>query len=230
MECIKVKQMPISEELQKHFSHLCQFLDYDEIESIYKVIEYIIENYAYKEREYAHINRGKNHNFGTLLEKEGDENHVELSDEEIQRINDEAPLTLTVIHNHPNSSAPGRDDFFVLITHGSVRNMVVFGITGNLYIVQKTNSNLYINHSDTKAKDDLKERLEKAWKLTGTVYAQDKYPNLTPKERVERIRRSTPEEQKEFFTAVSNKYFIRICEDDEYEFNYYPKRLNKNGR
>jgi hypothetical protein len=200
----------MSAELQKHIFLLRYFLelDADEIESVNKTIGHIINSCAYMEKEYAHITRSRTHNFDTLLEKEGTENHVEFSDEELRIIDKEAPLTLTVIHNHPNSTAPGHDDFFMLITHRSLRNMVVFGVIGSLYFVQKPNMELYFNYSGTEEKDKLKIWLKDALVDTAFEYIKNKYPKLTHAERVERIRRN-PNEKHETNVAILYEYFVK---------------------
>jgi hypothetical protein len=218
MENLKVK---IKEELQKHIPHLRYFLEVDEIESIYKIIWHIIDTYSYKVKEYLHISKGKNNNFNKLLEKEGNENKIELSNENIQEIDNQVPLSLTFIHNHPNNSAPSYDDFFVLIIHGSVQNMIVFGIIGSLYFIQKTNPQLHFSYSGNKEKDDLKERLKDALLKTILANIGGEYPNLTHKERMEKIK-CNPDKKNEIFIAALNEYFVSICEDNK--FNYYPKR------
>jgi hypothetical protein len=173
------------------------------------------------EKEYAHINRGRAHNFDTLLKKEGTGSQVEFSDGELRIIDREAPLTLTVIHNHPNSTAPGHDDFFMLITRRPLRNMVVFGVAGSLYFVQKPNTELYLNYSGIEGRDKLKKSLKEVWDINAEKYAKKKYPNLKPKEREEIIRRSAPVEQNKILTAVLNEYYISMC--DKLKLNCYPK-------
>jgi hypothetical protein len=106
--------------------------------------------------------------------------------------------------------------------------MIVFGVIGNLYIEQKTNRELHFNYSSKEKKDELKETLKKAKIIAAIEYAEKKYPNITPKKRVEKIT-SNPDEKRKAHIAIMNEYFIRICEDDKLNFNYYPKGFNNNG-
>jgi hypothetical protein len=217
----------IAEKLREHIRNLYGFLETDEIIAFYKIINHILNTCAYEEKEYAHINRGKSHNFEKLLDKEGTENQAKFPDEETEIIDNEDILTLTVIHNHPNSTAPSHDDFTFLIQHGSVQNMIVFGVIGNLYFIQKSDPELHFNYSSKDRKDKLKQKLEKLFNIMGNKYIKNKYPNLAPEVRKEIICRD-PREINKILAKITYEYFKRICKD--YKFHFYPQmELIKNG-
>jgi hypothetical protein len=112
------------------------------------------------------------------------------------------------------------------MTHGSVQNMIVFGIIGNLYFVQKTDPELHSNYSSIDRKNVLKKLLRDAFKKNAIEYLENIFPNIDLETSLEIISRDS-ETKNKATTEISCEYFIRICKDNK--FNYYPMELIQNG-
>jgi hypothetical protein len=227
---MELEKAKISEKLRNHLTrlYLDDYINVDQIEAFHKIIHHLLYNYACEEKEFSYINSGKSKNPNIILKKEGTRNHVEFSDEDIEKIDNEDLSTLTVIHNHPNSTALSYDDFTFFIIHGSVQNMIAFGVIGNLYFAQKADPELYLNYSGIGEKNALKKELEDTFTIITIKYLKGIYPNYAPKTSWEIISHDSDENDK-FFSAIIYEYFKKTCEDNN--LRYYPRtELNLNGK
>lgn len=67
----------------------------------------------------------------------GETNKIDIPRDVCDEITSEPLGSLTVIHNHPNSTAPSCNDYKFFLTHISLKNMAVCGHRGNLYFIKK---------------------------------------------------------------------------------------------
>ena len=67
----------------------------------------------------------------------GEESKTDIPSDVSREMTHEPSGSLSVFHNHPNSTAPSCDDYKFFLTRMSVKNMAVCGHRGNLYFMQK---------------------------------------------------------------------------------------------